>query len=236
MILVIDSGNTRVKWGVHDGRRLVRVDAAAVADLARSLEGIGAHQQPTHIAASNVAGARAHGAIESAVARFKLPILWARSTASACGVLNGYEDVASLGTDRWMALIGAWHRANRACVVVNCGTATTVDSLNDQGQFTGGLILPSIALMKKALHENTAKLPLANGRHVLPPRRTADAIESGCIEATVGAIERARARLSDASALILTGGAADLIAGVLGGDVERVDHLTLEGLVRVAQQ
>ncbi|MFM9883433.1 MAG: type III pantothenate kinase [Burkholderiales bacterium] len=235
MMLVIDCGNTRAKWGLHDGNRFVSVDATPLDAMQRLHDVLDAIDPPTAIAVSNVANATARMHIERAIARFNVVPRWIASTQAACGVRNLYEDPARLGTDRWAAMIGAWHRHRGSSVIVNCGTATTIDRLNDTGEFIGGIIIPSIGLMKKALSENTAKLPLADGRWVENPRTTRDAIETGCVEATVGAIERARARAGAMARFFLTGGASDLIAASLIQPVERVEHLTLEGLLRLGQ-
>jgi type III pantothenate kinase len=239
MILAIDCGNTRAKWGLTDRGtagevRFSVVDAVTIDRLERFEHSVGALPPVERIVISNVANAQIRGRIEHAVARFGVSPIWVKAQASACGVTNRY-DVDALGTDRWIALIGAWHRHRGASVVVNCGTATTVDRLTATGEFVGGMILPSVALMKKALAENTARLPLADGRYSAEPRVTVDAIESGCIEATVGAVERARSRAGTGARLFLTGGASALVAALLAPPIERVEHLTLEGLVRLAQ-
>lgn len=235
MMLVIDCGNTRAKWALHDGTRFQMVDAAPLNALQRLEDTLATIAPPSAIVVSNVAHAQAKLRIERAIGRFDVVPRWVAATRSAGGVVNHYEDPAKLGTDRWAALIGAWHRHRGASVVVNCGTATTIDRLNGGGEFVGGMIIPSIGLMKKSLSENTAKLPLADGRYVDAPRSTRDAIETGCVEATVGAIERARVRAGASARLFLTGGASDGIAGVLVQPIERVEHLTLEGLVRLGQ-
>jgi type III pantothenate kinase len=235
MILAIDCGNTRAKWGRFDGTRFDLVGATAIGALDQLEQALAAMPQPTRIVISNVAAVAVRARIEHATARFNVPILWITAQSAAAGVLNRYEDPGALGTDRWASLIGARQRCDGACVVVNCGTATTVDRLTAAGEFVGGFILPSIALMKRALSDNTARLPLAEGRYSTEPRRTVDAIESGCIEATVGAIERARERAGSASRLFVTGGASAIILSTLRAPVEHVEHLTLEGLVRLAQ-
>ncbi|MSQ18546.1 MAG: type III pantothenate kinase [Betaproteobacteria bacterium] len=233
MILAIDCGNTRVKWGLYHGNGFHQVDAAPLHALQRFEDELALIEPPAAIVVSHVANAEARVRIERAIARFPVRPQWITASGRAGGVVNRYDDPTKLGTDRWAALIGAWHRHQGASVVVNCGTATTIDRLNDSGEFVGGLIIPSIGLMKKALNENTAKLPLAEGRYVGDPRRSEDAIETGCAEATVGAIERARARAGATAQLFLTGGAGDSVGGLLTPPVERVEHLTLEGLVRL---
>jgi type III pantothenate kinase len=157
------------------------------------------------------------------------------ASAGACGVASRYDNPAQLGADRWAALIAAWGRCSSACLVVSAGTATTIDSLGATGEFTGGRILAGVDLMKKALAANTAGLPLQQGRYAADPRNTADAIESGCLEAQAGAIERCHARLPAGAPCLVTGGAAAAIAARLTISASVVDNLALEGLLRIAQ-
>jgi len=150
-------------------------------------------------------------------------------------VSNSYEDPGRLGSDRWAALIAAWQRYGSACLVVNCGTATTVDAISDKGEFLGGLILPGITLMQQSLTHNTAQLQAQAGRVQNFPRNTEDAIHSGIVRATLGAIEHQFALLKSASAVktiacVLSGGAAEQIEMHLGMQSNRVDNLVLEGL------
>ena len=234
MILCIDSGNSRIKWGLHaDGawRESAAVDhaeTAKMADLPRRLP------MPACVMLANVAGAAAGAAIRQALAPW-LPVLReVESTAAAGGVVNLYADPARLGVDRWCALIGARALTAAPCVVVMAGTATTADTLAGDSRFLGGLILPGLDLMRRLLARDTAALPLAAGRYAVHPRCTDDAITSGCIEAQVGAIERACARLGDDAICLLSGGAAGLIGEHLGVAHWRVANLVLEGLLRLA--
>src|SRR5437899_12704171 len=98
------------------------------------------------------------------------------------------------------------------CFVVTAGTATTVDVLRGDGSFVGGVILPGLELMKRSLARNTAGLSLARGRFSAEPRNTADAIETGCLLAQAGAIERAFATMEHGAACVLAGGAGRLVA------------------------
>jgi len=160
---------------------------------------------------------------------------WVKAKRHECGVTNGYGRPDQLGPDRWAALIGAWSILRGPCLVVTAGTATTVDVLRGDGRFVGGVILPGLDLMKRSLARNTAELPLARGRFSAEPRNTADAIETGCLLAQAGAIERAFATMEHGAACVLAGGAAPRIARHLSIPVRLVDNLVLEGLVRIAQ-
>ena len=153
--------------------------------------------------------------------------------AAAGGVVNLYENPARLGVDRWCALIGAHHLSPGPCVAVMAGTATTIDTLDGAGRFLGGLILPGLELMHRALARDTAALPLAAGHYAAYPRCTDDAITAGCLEAQAGAIARAVARLAGAACL-LSGGAAAAMGQHLGIAHRHVDNLVLEGLLRLA--
>ena len=150
----------------------------------------------------NVAGEAMRVRVEAQLTRWRLTPEWLTATDAACGVTNRYARPAQLGADRWASLVAAWRRSNLtdlfppACIVVNAGTAVTIDALDSDGVFRGGLILPGIALMLQALAENTSGLRVATGAFREFPDNTADAIFSGAIQAVCGAIEQMR-RLVD---------------------------------------
>lgn len=238
MILAIDCGNTRLKWGVHDGVTWLAqglLDYTGLAGLAALLA---AQPRPQRAVVANVAGARVGEAIAASLADLGTPVTWVRGASEQCGVRNGYDDPQQLGADRWAALIGARHLHGGPCLVVNAGTATTADVLDAAGVFRGGIILPGTHLMLSALARNTAQLPLADGHFVGLPHNTADAIASGCLHAQAGAVERMYAQvagLADALCLI-SGGGADALEGLLRMPRRRVDHLVLEGLARIGRE
>jgi len=236
MILAIDCGNTRVKWGLREPRAQTWRASGAVplADIARLEAEWSALPAPSRIVIANVAGARAREALAVPLSRFYAKAEWIVSQKEQCGVTNAYADPGQLGADRWAALIGAWHLVRGACLVVNAGTATTADRLSSQAIFRGGIILPGVELMKRALQENTAGLPLAQGHYADDPRCTADAIETGCLHAQAGAIVRMFAGLEAGAACLVSGGNANRIIPLLGIPARAVDNLTLEGLVRIA--
>ena len=233
MIVCIDSGNTRIKWGVRDADNWLAQGALAHAELA-GLEVLLSQWKPSSVLLSNVAGPQALAGIQQALAPWQGLISELRSGASGLDVRNGYDNPAQLGVDRWCALIGARGITTAACLVVMAGTATTIDTLDASGQFRGGLILPGLDLMRRALARDTAALPLANGDHDHFPRNTDDAIISGCLEAQLGAIERAFARIAGEPGAIclLSGGAAQMLAPQLSIPHRLIDNLVLEGLAR----
>lgn len=234
MMIAIDAGNTRIKWGVHDGSAWIAQGALPTGEAASLAEVSAGWPKAAPIVACNVAGATVEGAISSSLATSFPNPLWLRSSVQACGVRNGYEQPERLGADRWAALIGARGQRSTACLVVCAGTATTVDWLDASGEFRGGLILPGVDLMRASLARNTAQLPLADGNFRYEPRNTMDAIVSGCLHAQIGAIERMFAKLAGepGAVCLLTGGAAQSIVPLLSIPFQLTENLILDGLVR----
>lgn len=237
MILCIDAGNTRVKFGLHSGDDWVFRDAIVRETLAspeQLSEAIASRleQPPQRIAACSVAGAALAAAITSLGDRWHIPVDWLRSEASAHGVRNAYASPEQLGNDRWAALIAARAQHAEACVVVMAGTAITVDALDETGCFRGGLILPGLTLMRNALAANTAQLPVAQGRFHAFPDNTDDAIVSGCLAAAAGAVGHMRTQLG-AVPCILSGGDAERLRPLLAEPIFLVPDLVLDGLARI---
>lgn len=236
MIVCLDSGNTRIKWGVHDGEQWLAQGAVvhAVADELAALTA--AWPNPERVLLANVAGIDAAARIREQLAAWQPVFREVKAEAKRGGVTNRYQNPRQLGVDRWCALIGARSLSSAPCVVVMAGTATTIDTLDADGNFLGGLILPGSALMQRALARDTAGLPLAAGHYAEYPRCTDDAIVSGAIEAQAGAIERAFRRLADSSAqCLISGGDAQCVADYLVIPHVLAQNLPLEGLKTLAR-
>lgn len=231
MHLVIDVGNTRTKYGCHDGTRWLK--RGFLDDEATQLAST---WQPERIVISSVAGAERVDAVKAFVARWSCPIEWLRASAERCGLRCDYEDPTRLGPDRWAAAIGAWHLVQRSCLVVVAGTATTIDVVQAPGVYAGGAILPGLSMMFKSLERGTAGLPLARGQLRLPARNTHDAIHSGCLLAQLGAIKEMANCLPDDSPILVAGGVADALAPLLGARAQVHHWLVLDGLLVLARQ
>lgn len=232
MKLCLDAGNSRLKWGLH-GAGGWRSQGALFYDALENLPSLLPMQPEEKLQqtmACNVAGPEIAARIERLAMLLKTKLDWLSSSRSACGVVNGYDRPEQLGSDRWAALIGARMLHPGPLLVVMAGTATTIDSLDRSGNFQGGLILPGLALMRAALAHNTTGLSEAEGHYQTFPRNTGDAIVSGAIEATVGAIERQAAQMPGALCVI-SGGAASELAPRLPLPYRQIDNLVLEGLV-----
>lgn len=237
-ILAIDAGNTRIKWGVHEAGEWL-VQGAVPTARARALRAQwGRLPRPQIVLAANVAGAAVARTLAAAARALGCRARFVRPAAAQCGVRSAYRFPRALGPDRWAALIGAWHLYRGPCVVVNAGTAVTVDALDVEGVFLGGLVVPGERLMREALARGTAALGLRPGRYAYFPACTADAIASGALNALAGAIERMVRHMQEAGQtaplLVLSGGDARLLAPRLTGPLEVVDNLVLEGVVRIA--
>jgi type III pantothenate kinase len=212
------------------------VETAAAASLAQSWVSVPAVDSAI---ASNVAGDAVRSVLESACAKRGIALQVIASQASQLGVVNGYREPGQLGSDRWAALVAAHRLEPGNKLVVNVGTALTIDALAGDGRFLGGLIVPGPALMRRSLDRGTAGLRLTEGRFDEFPRSTPDAVTSGAIQAGAGAIAQTRdamARLGLAPGrAVLSGGAAGEIAPHLPIACSIHENLVLDGLALIAR-
>lgn len=233
-VLLIDLGNTRLKWALAvDG--VLSTPVQAIAWPAAALPLAGWRQAPiAAIGLASVAPAEVTQSLVDALRPVAATVYRPATTAAWQGLRCAYAEPARLGIDRWLALIAAYSRdASRAYTLVSAGTALTVDRLDADGRHRGGVIAPGLAAMRDGL---TAAAPgLAGlGTGDAGPglaRDSADAIASGCLQAALGVIERHRHDEAGApSSLILTGGDAPVLAPHLGDAVQVEPALVLEGL------
>jgi type III pantothenate kinase len=247
MMLLVDIGNTRVKWATWSAGQLSPQRAAVhaawlVHDWQRELF---SGSQVGRVLAATVAGAASREALRAAAAVSGVTnIDFVASTASACGVTNAYPQPALLGVDRWVALIGAYHRCRGACCVVDIGTAATVDTIDGSGRHLGGFIVPGPRLMSTVLRAGTSDLEAhaansPDGSGQLFADNTRDAIERGCRVALAALVDRSLAELQKRSTqvpqLVVTGGAAAEVMPYVVSAGLCVPDLVLRGLAVLAQ-
>ncbi|MEM9403709.1 MAG: type III pantothenate kinase [Pseudomonadota bacterium] len=233
--LLIDAGNSRVKWGFWSTGRLQDsgvISTAAFRDGEAALPSV----EPTRVLVSNVAGEQvARRLIDSPVAPE-----FVNAMAECGGVINAYSAPERLGVDRWMALLAARAEFDQACLVVDAGTAVTLDALAADGQHIGGQILPGAPLMMTSLASGTSDLPdleteagIAPASAELFATATDDAIRRGSWTAVIGAVDVACRSLRDREGdvrLVLTGGDAPRMLNAMAMPVEHRPDLVLHGL------
>lgn len=244
MKLLIDIGNSRVKWARSESGRYA-FGGAFTTDVF-ALTGACERQmaelpRPEAVLVSNVAGERAGGTLADWVsARWGVPVRFVRSEARALGVVNAYPNPAQLGVDRWLGLIGAWRIRRDACCIVSAGTALTVDLLDADGRHRGGVISPGLAMMRSALTSLEALGGAAESCDGFFCSGTGPALSSGILHSAVGLIREssrsAAALLGGEPDLVLTGGDAETLRPHIEAPVHLVPHLVLEGLHALAER
>jgi type III pantothenate kinase len=237
MILLLDAGNTRLKWGLRAGKRWQAQGVLDYTALDTLPQCWSQRAKPVAVWAVNVAGETTAQALQSRLAQQGIALHFVRAQAQGFGVVNHYHTPQQLGADRWAALIGARTRHTGPALVVCAGTATTVDVLDASGDFLGGLIAPGLDLMRRSLAQGTAGLPLAQSTFQALPRSTEEAIITGCLAAQLGAVRHGWRQIESRpdARCILSGGAAESLRPHLELPLIEVPYLVLEGLARIAE-
>ena len=248
--LAIDIGNTRLKWAQYEaprqGARLIAHGAEFLDNVDTLAEGAWAPlQEPATMLGCVVAGEAVKRRVEEQLELWDVSPRWVVAKDAEAGLRNGYDHPSRLGADRWVAMIGAWHRmraqgAARPIVLAMVGTAVTIEAIDAQGQFLGGLILPGHGIMLRALESGTAGLHVPTGDVRMFPTNTSDALTSGGTYAIAGAMERMvqhlRTHCGAEPVCYMTGGAGWKMAPSLASPFELVDNLIFDGLLHMAQE
>ena len=246
MQLVIDIGNTRTKWALADASgKLSPTEICLNANIANANFPIA---QAKFVVIANVAGEVMAQQLNELLRPLEPHFISA--SAQACGVKNNYQN--ALGADRWAALVAAWRNTKHATVVVNAGTAITIDCIGKDGAFLGGTIMPGLHLMHESLSKNTAQLSMddysVNDFDADFPTNTQEGIQTGCLNAVAGAIFLMQKRLEKHSGwlpkLIISGGDAANIAKALNTPILNIstkqviiiENLVLQGLVLLFEE
>ncbi|WP_041675042.1 type III pantothenate kinase [Ramlibacter tataouinensis] len=250
MFLAIDVGNTRLKWALYaqavPGAALHGHGAEFLENIDRLADGDWAGlPPPTRMLGCAVAADAVKRRVETQMEElWDVAPQWVHASSAEAGLVNGYDHPTRLGADRWVAMIGAWHRLRargpaRPLVVVMVGTAVTVEAIDAHGHFLGGLILPGHGIMLRALESGTAGLHVPTGEVREFPTNTSDALTSGGTYAIAGAVERmvqhVRRRCGAEPACIMTGGAGWKMAPAMSVPFELVDSLIFDGLLEIAR-
>ncbi|WP_298134588.1 type III pantothenate kinase [Acidiferrobacter sp.] len=241
MRLLCDLGNTRIKWAWAEGVTLSGFGSGDYSGAEAYAAVLAGTIRPEAIAAISVAHHRDETFARFCEERWSMSPHWYRSLREGFGIVSLYEPPASLGADRFAALVGARARfPGRPLRVVDCGTAITIDAIDGQGVFQGGAILPGLAAAAGALRGIAPYLaPGAQDRPYLAcGRTTQEAVGAGLLLGAAGAIERILRDQGGAPEgavlVLLTGGDAARLAPYLTRSYGQFPHLTLEGLAVMA--
>ncbi|MBP6305153.1 MAG: type III pantothenate kinase [Giesbergeria sp.] len=246
--LAIDVGNTRLKWALYEapqpGAALLAQGAEFLDHIDRLAEGAWAClPAPTRMLGCVVAGDAVKRRVEEQMELWDVSANWVVASAKEAGLRNGYDHPSRLGCDRWVAMIGARHHLlargqARPLIIVMVGTAVTVEAIDTEGTFLGGLILPGHGIMLRALESGTAGLHVPTGEVCLFPTNTSDALTSGGTYAIAGAVERMVQHLTQHCGVepvcMMTGGAGWKMAPSMGRSFELIDNLIFDGLIEIA--
>lgn len=246
-VLLMDVGNSRIKWGVlenGDIRRTGHISQDGISE--RGLQALTTKlpRRIDDVFVSNVAGNTFATRLSGVVGMHcECDVRFARSARRGWGVTNSYTQPRRMGVDRWVAMVGAWAEVQGACLVVDCGTAVTIDALDSDGQHLGGQIIPGVGTMANALASATSDIPSvrpAPGRGGADlgmfGRTTAAAVREGAQNAVTGAVDRAIRTLQSNAyepVVVLTGGDSSRILNALCEPPLHRPHLVLQGLARM---
>lgn len=238
MKLMFDCGNSRLKWMsvAHGGDIVARGVASgsldvAIAELARSVTGVDA------VHAAVVSGAHASAALAEAVSRaFGLQATFSASLPSFRGLRNGYDIPGSLGVDRWLAMIGARLLCGGPIIVVDAGTAMTIDVVTDSGEHLGGYVVPGLQAQCLSLSERSSAIGVVDAQK--PDRawgrRTSDGVANGVagsLAALVDSSQRELHRLTGRYGnVVLSGGDARTLSRLLTASHFVDEDLVFRGL------
>ena len=239
MKLLLDLGNTRLKWAwqTPSGEWLAAAAVGWREDVGRVLEAAweGMPVPSQVIGASVVDTAREEQIAAFATRLWRQSTYWLRTPAQACGVRNAYAEPQRLGVDRFLVMVAAHAAGHGPCVLVSVGTALTLDALTADGCHLGGLIAPGPQLMQQSLFGATARLrPEQVAAIVELADNTADAVASGCWHAAAALVERfasrTAARLGTVPELVLGGGDAAALLPLLSLPARLSQDAVLRGL------
>lgn len=238
MNLLVDIGNSRLKWGIAVKDAIAYRGVLTNEELDRVCL-FRAWQQlprPSSVAVVCVAAERVFALVEAVVRDLWAGINLVRpaSEARAYGVTNAYARPEKLGVDRWLALLAARHYYPLPVCIADCGTAITVDWIDRHGMHLGGVICPGLTLMRRSLSAGTEALTFDSSCHPAGLANcTEAAVFNGVVNAASGLIERVYGMSNLGGALLLTGGDAELIAACLASDAVIDTDLVLRGLAVV---
>lgn len=243
MNVLVDIGNTRIKWACEDSEGLSGHRARAYTEdaLAELLAGEWRSlARPEQVCIASVAAADTTSALCRHVrSEWNLAPRLAVTEKERAGLRNAYDDVAAMGVDRWLAMVAAWNRYKKPVCVIDCGTAVTVDVILEGGRHAGGFIVPGLRLAATALERETHRIDRHREQYLRAEfgHSTASCINNGFAVALAGLLDRCAGKTREEYGaelqFVITGGGAEPLLPLLSGRMSHRPHLVLEGLSMV---
>jgi type III pantothenate kinase len=229
MRILVDAGNTSTKWQLRDGGDAVaggQGDLRALRDWVLALDDSRQYAVAVSCVKDDSYAEKIQEAFESLSAA---QLYFAKSSATFAGVRNAYDEPQRLGVDRWLALLAIKARGEHSAVIIDVGTACTIDVL-ENGQHLGGYIFPGMALARDALVANTDKIRFSQDPQPSTSlgTDTAGCVLSGIWLTLLASCQSVADRFPDAPVYLTGGSAPELLA--LGLAAQRVDDLVFDGL------
>jgi type III pantothenate kinase len=248
MILLVDIGNARLKWGSLIEEQFIYGGACyyTESDIIQVIETIWRGlPAPSAVYISNVAGEKIAQSVSQWLWQmYQLKPYFARAQRYCGKLINAYSTPQQLGVDRWMGLIAAWQQFDGPLCVIDCGTAITVDAVNQQGAHLGGLIVPGLETLKSALIKGThgcreaEKAPKSSVPAGLLAQDTFHAVLGGAYYSSAAFINQITqdllTEMGEELTCILTGGDAFNLSPLLAYSFKQCPYLVLEGLAMIA--
>jgi len=257
MVLLVDMGNTSIRWGwldkaqVRPGQETLPAlqDPGSALHRAHALEELldecwSGLPVPDQVWLASVAPDELSRAVTTWIDRqWACKTHQATSQSESDGVCNAYTEPQRLGVDRWLSLLATRRHTDKPCCVIDCGSAITFDVLMSSGQHRGGHILPGLQMMRDTLYQQASGVTFtraADDTLTLFTSNTEDAVAAGSLYAVVAYIERVvndlEQELAETTKCLITGGDAGTLQSLVSIDVEFCPNLVLQGLAVYGQQ
>jgi type III pantothenate kinase len=234
MILCIDAGNSRIKWRLTDNGQQLAQGAQLTSEVVdgKNID-FSAIKSASEIRIASVAGEKIVEQLQQQLRQhFSVPIRLARVSATLGELSGAYEDPQTLGIDRWLAIAAAHQQYQEPVMVIDAGSAITIDIVGPGGQHVGGYIAPGLRLMHDALWDNTSDVRVVGSgaeQLWLPGKNTQQAVNKGCLLAAVSTIESLASQFP--VRIVITGGDAKILMQAISLNAESHSNLVLDGML-----
>ena len=234
MILSIDAGNSRIKWRLTNNGELLSQGTHLTSDIANEKNiDFSAIKSPSEIRIASVSGDKVVELLKQQLRQqFSAPIRLAVVSATLGELSCAYEDPQTLGIDRWLAIAAAYDAYQEPVMVVDAGSAITIDIIGPDGQHVGGYIAPGLRLMHDALWENTSDVRVVGSGAEelwLPGKNTQQAVNRGCLLAAVSTIESLASQFP--VRIVITGGDGKILLQAISHNADYHSNLVLDGML-----